>query len=193
MTPETLERIKRRLFYLYEPHGAALFAVLDAARHERIHRALRRSTAEYDCLFSGHLEPALKAAAPYVVRLSPEGTLTDYFIEEGWGRSWGIFMAIQGGITTARRHLRTLLRVRTDTGKKLFFRYYDPRVLRIFLPTCDTDQLRQMFGPAYRFDMEADDPDWLVRFRRTSTSDNAALRSWTHALDGSTDVGARDE
>jgi hypothetical protein len=193
LSAETIDRIRKRLFSPYEPDGTSLFGVVDAARDHRIYHAVRHAGLEYDCLFSGHLEPSLRAAAPYVVRLLPDHALTDYLLGEGWGHSWGIYVAVQGSLPALRRHLRTLLRVETEAGKKLYFRYYDPRVLRHFLPTCSAEQLGQMFGPAHRFDMEAPKPDHLLRFRRTASGVNGALRSSIYALDGSSDRIARDD
>lgn len=88
-----------------------------------------------------------------------------------------------------RRHLTTLLEVRSPDRKKLFFRYYDPRVLQVFLPTCDSAQLRQVFGPIDRFDMKAADSTQLVRFRTRPTPPSSGatlpetmLRTWTYPL-----------
>ena len=194
MTPAAVERLKNRLFYRYEPDGATLFAVLDGARDVRIVRELRRSGLDYHCLFSGRLAPALQAAAPYVVQLTPNASFTESLIEQGWGESWGIYLVSQSNLWTVRGHLRSLLRVTTDTGKKLFFRFYDPRVLRVFLPTCNVGQLQQVFGPVLRFDMANDRADRLLRFRRTTAGRaSGPLRTWTLAFDGSTDEQQRDD
>jgi hypothetical protein len=76
-----------------------------------------------------------------------------------------------------------LLEVQTPDGPKRFFRYYDPRVLRNFLPTCDAAQLREMFGPVDRFDLEAPDSSSLLRYRLVpEPSGPAALRTWTYSL-----------
>jgi hypothetical protein len=193
MTPEAAERVKHRLFYRYEPHGTELFAVLDGARNTRIVRELRRSGLAYHCLFSGQLAPALQAAAPYIVQLTHDSPFTASVIEQGWDESWGIYLASHSHLWTVRSHLRSLLRVRTEAGKKLFFRFYDPRVLRSFLPTCDVQQVGQVFGPVLRFDMPSDGGDRLLRFRRTAGNAGGALRSWLLPFDGSADLGQRDD
>jgi hypothetical protein len=54
--------------------------------------------------------------------------------------------------------------VADETGKLLYFRPYDPRVLRIFLPTCDAEQLEFMFGPIEAYFAEAEDPAQALRF-----------------------------
>ncbi len=62
-----------------------------------------------------------------------------------WGNSWGIFLSIKDA-SNLRHHLRKFLRVEEEDGKKLIFRYYDPRVFRAFLPTCSHEQLKIIFG-----------------------------------------------
>ena len=46
----------------------------------------------------------------------------------------------------------------------MYFRFYDPRVLRIFLPTCDAAQLKEFFGPVAHFICEDEDPAFGLVF-----------------------------
>ena len=46
-----------------------------------------------------------------------------------------------------RRQLRRALTVRDPNGRKLLFRFYDPQILRLFLPTCSAAELQTFFGP----------------------------------------------
>jgi hypothetical protein len=65
-----------------------------------------------------------------------------------WGNHWGIFALSQLDFQSIRYHFRSLIRVYDETGKRyLFFRYYDPRVLLVFLPSCQGAQLADLFGP----------------------------------------------
>jgi len=63
-----------------------------------------------------------------------------------------------------RRHLRRFLIVRAPDGKRLYFRYYDPRVLSVYLPTCNAAELQYIFGPVRQFVCEGPDPTVLLRF-----------------------------
>ena len=54
------------------------------------------------------------------------------------------------------RHFRQFLRVRDEAGREFFFRFYDPRVLRVYLPTCNSEELRTFFGPVELFSMEGE-------------------------------------
>jgi hypothetical protein len=49
--------------------------------------------------------------------------------------------------------------------RKLLFRFYDPRVLRAYLPTCLAEELNIVFGPVRNFWMESRDPGELLEFR----------------------------
>ena len=61
-------------------------------------------------------------------------------------------------------HFRKFLIIETDDFTKLYFRFYDPRVLRIFLPTCSANQLEELFGPVDRFICEDEDADFALVF-----------------------------
>jgi hypothetical protein len=141
----------------------SVWAVLDLARDKRIHAALLESRLEFLCLYAGKLPRELELVAPHVVELLPGHRLLDRLFGEGWGQSWGVFVHIDDP-TALRRHLRRFLKVRDESGRRLLFRYYDPRVLRAFLPTCTADELSQFFGPVDRFYAESADGSGLVRY-----------------------------
>src|SRR5436305_10083170 len=63
-----------------------------------------------------------------------------------------------------KKHFRKFLLVKTEDGKELYFRFYDPRVLRIFLPTCDVAQLKEFFGPVEKFICEDEDHAFALLF-----------------------------
>ncbi|MBC7927584.1 MAG: DUF4123 domain-containing protein, partial [Bryobacteraceae bacterium] len=82
---------------------------------------------------------------------------TRRFIRRAWGNSWGVFLKCDTRLETLRRHLRRFLVVRDPQGSQLMFRYYDPRVLRVYLPTCTTEELQTVFGPVESFCLEEDE------------------------------------
>jgi hypothetical protein len=55
-----------------------------------------------------------------------------------------------------------------EEGSSLYFRYYDPRVLRAYLPTCNAEELGNVFGPIEFFMSEQEDPGSVSRFRNVS-------------------------
>ena len=114
------------------------------------------------------LPRALEMAAPQLVELLPGHRLTNRLLDEGWGRSWGVFLRTTDA-SNLRHHLRKFLRVQDERGRNLLFRYYDPRVLRAYLPTCRTEDLRQLFGPVASYFAEAANGQALLEFELGST------------------------
>jgi hypothetical protein len=123
-----------------------LYAIVDAARDARLREAAVSSGGDWRCLYAGPLPEEVQKAAPYLVALAPGLPLVDFLRGEGWGRSFGVLVRSSAGIDELRKHLRRFLLARLPSGKKSLFRYYDPRVLRVYLPTCNADELRFVFG-----------------------------------------------
>jgi hypothetical protein len=154
-----------------------VYAVLDGARDPRVHREVEGSRLAHVCLFSGALAPELVETAPYLVHLAARATFTPKLFELAWGESWGLFARSRTGLEELRRHFRRLLRVRDEQGRHLHFRHYDPRVLRVYLPTCTREELEIFFGPVESFVVEDDNPDLLVTYSRRTNGD--LERVWT--------------
>lgn len=148
------------------PEGAQVYAILDAARDPRIGPLVQGTGLEHCCLFAGPLSPALRQAAPHLVHLAPRAGLALEFLRLGWGQSWGILAIAPPDVTlpVLRRHFRTLLRVRSNSPGMLLFRFYDPRVLRVYLPTCVPAETARMFGPIRYLLCESADAAELLRF-----------------------------
>jgi len=163
MSPAVLARIEQTFWSRGSTRD--VWAVLDGARDRRIYGFLLDSYLNYSCLYAGALHPDLEVAAPYLVQLDFEDRYARRLIEQAWGNSWGIFLRADIRMERLRRHLRTFLVALGPNGKRLVFRYYDPRVLRVYLPTCVPAELATMFGPIDRFWTEAVQPDTLQEFR----------------------------
>jgi len=160
-----------------------LFAVLDSAREPGIPVELRRKGAEFSSLYRGEPEESLSSVAPYLARVDPQCELMRWLLTNGWGNSWGIFLVSSTSLETLRQHFRRFLLVRDVAGKELYFRFYDPRVLRTFLPTCTGAEIRRFFGPVGIYLMEAENGEAVSFFsRRTAKSIRVAeLNAWSDA------------
>lgn len=146
------------------PPYMKVWAILDAARDTRIYGAVDGYRGNKCCLYAGTLPWQLQMAAPYLVELEAQDRLTDFVLQHGWGNAWGIFLHADSTMNQLRKHFRSLLRVRDESGRKLIFRYYDPRVFREYLPSCWTEELRTVFGPVKRYLMESGDTPTLLEF-----------------------------
>lgn len=153
--------IKQELFV----DVANTFAVLDGASVLGLLNQLDKYKPEFICLYRGELKPDLAEAAPYLVRLQPENDFTDWLLTKGWGRHWGIFAIADADLQGMRQHFRRLLTVYDEKGKPLLFRFYDPRVMRVYLPTCNAAELSAVFGSVISYVVEDENPAAFLHFR----------------------------
>jgi Domain of unknown function (DUF4123) len=151
--------------YLFVGRELNVYAVLDGASVNNLRTSLHILNPEYACLYRGELKPDMAEVAPYLVRLEPGSQFTDWVAVDGWGKHWGVFLRSTDQLAAVRRHLRSLLVVHDPDGQPLKFRFYDPRVMRVFLPTCNAEQLASFFGPIDSFLLEDESANTLVRFR----------------------------
>lgn len=156
-----MEAVERLLF----SSDARVFTILDGAAVGDLLTPLYDHHPEFECLYRGELPPDIAEVAPYLVRLEPGSEFTRWVLEHGWGQHWGIFAVADAELPVLRRHFRRFLTVHDSDGKPLYFRYYDPRVLRVYLPTCTAEELRTVFGPVDGFVLEDDDPATALQFR----------------------------
>ena len=171
-----IDNIREQVFC--EP-DTNVVAVLDGASVANLFEMLDRHRPEHCCLFSGDLAPDHAMTAPYLVRLEREDEFTRWIIAEGWGSHWGIFAAVGAAadFRRVRKHFRTFLMVRSHQGKPLYFRFYDPRVFRVYLPTCNSEEMTYVYGPVRFYAMEADEGRMLVRsWKDEYTPRNEELR-----------------
>ncbi len=135
-----------------------LFVILDGAQNPGLLEVMDASPElEVECLMMGKLEPDMQEVAPYIVQLHEEAPFTQWIFDNGWGQNWGIFLVSKGDLGDVWRHMRGHVRVFGPNRERLFFRYYDPRVLNAFLPTCDAVQLAGFFGDVGCILAEAED------------------------------------
>jgi hypothetical protein len=132
-----------------------LFAVVDAARSDRILVLVRESVERYQSLYEGVEGEALAHVAPHLVELPKGSGLLQRLVREGWEGRWASFLETSLSFKQLRRHLRRFLMVAdADTRKRMYFRFYDPVVLRTFIPTCTPKQRAEFFGDITAFYVE---------------------------------------
>jgi pSer/pThr/pTyr-binding forkhead associated (FHA) protein len=143
-----------------------LYALLDASREPSVLKVILESKEEYQSLYEGPQGAQLAHFAPYLVRVPQKSALLDTLVQQAWSKSWGVFVTCDMAFKDLRTHFRHFLTVKLPDGQQVYFRYYDPRVLRLFLPTCLPEETTEFFGPVKHFLMEAEDPKLALHFSR---------------------------
>lgn len=159
----------------------SVYVLLDAARDTRVYPNVLLSNLRYTCLYRGAVPEELAPAAPYLVELDAEKPFTRWLLQHGWRESWGVFCTAAVPLGELARHFRRFLLVRDEAGRRLYFRYYDPRVLRAYLPTCTPAELETVFGPVTRFLAEGPDASAYAVYRRAEEPPTARRLVTEHA------------
>lgn len=147
-----------------EAAPASLFGLLDAARDERVLALLRASDEESQSLYEGLQGQLLATQAPYLIKLTSDSVFLPCLLQQGWGKSWGIFLTSHLPLAEVRRHFRRFLFARDELGREVYLRFYDPRVLRFLLPACSVPQTAALFDGIDSFLLEGRSPQELIRF-----------------------------
>lgn len=141
-----------------------LYALLDASREPSVLKVILESKEEHQSLYQGPQGAQLAHFAPYLIRVPQKSALLDTLVGQAWSKSWGVFVTSDTPLTDLRTHFRHFLTVKLPDGQQVYFRYYDPRVLRLFLPTCFPEEATQFFGPVKHFLVEAEAPNLALHF-----------------------------
>ncbi len=110
------------------------YALLDAACHPALPDILDTSDLNHKCLFTGKALEELGEAAPWLVELEPDHSLTRKLMTTDtapgglWEKQLGIFLRSRVDMNSLWKHLRRFTRLRDETGKWYFFRYWSPPI-----------------------------------------------------------------
>lgn len=146
------------------PDHPSTYIVLDAARCEEWIEEAKEFCSAYDSLYRGSSVETLAEVAPYLFTFERNSEFADWYFQNGWGRGWGIILTGLQSFEECHKHLRKFLLVKDEDGQEIYFRFYDPRVLRIFLPTCTKDQVIEFFGPVKSIIIESINKDQGLQF-----------------------------
>lgn len=158
--------IRRALSQIKVPDAPrSVYALVDGAQDERVFALLTAEGNDSRCLYGTELPRALATVAPYLVGLSSHHPFSGWFARYGRGHNWGVMLRSAAPMDELAEHFASMIRARLPEGREVLFRFYDPRVLRAYLPTCTKDELTAVFGPVDSFLIEQGDGSWKV-YRR---------------------------
>lgn len=154
------ERLNQILFSV----RTQVFVILDGALIPELRMKLYQMEPPHVCLYRGELEPDIAEVAPYLIKLGLDTNFTNWIMDECWGKNHGIFLHCPYSQVEVRRHFRSLLTVHDEDGNPMLFRFYDPRVFRTFLPTCNHAELEAFFGNVTNYFVEGEGKESIVNY-----------------------------
>ena len=127
-----------------------LFALMDSTDQILIpHQAKLLGPGKAISLFSGTAKEQYWQVAPYLFQVDP--AVLDWMVAKIWKEPWGVFAITKASFEDLRVHFKKFLLAQLPDGKVWYFRYYDPRILKSYLPVCDPWELQKFFGPVRAF------------------------------------------
>ncbi len=141
--------------------GDNVYAVLDASRDSRISAFVDASGEPYAALDAAGKIPA------FVVALPREARLLDVLIKDGWSHGWGFYCMSPASLEELCTHWRSYLFLRTEDGRTVTFRFWDPRVLRSLAPVMPAREAAEFFGPMSRMIVESEKPEIAMELSLT--------------------------
>jgi len=131
------------------------YIILDAAKMGyRIDEA-KRFNDDHKCLYKGDAEQSLYHVAPWLFTFELDSSFAEWYLASSGQQNWGIIVESEADMKTLYLHFKKFLWVQTEFNKKLYFRFYDPRVLPTFLETSELEQLTEFYGPVHKFIIES--------------------------------------
>ena len=134
--------------------NAKLFAIIDGAQAVELAFTARLMGHSVYTLFSGDMAEAVAHVGPHMVAVGRPLPFLEKWVET-IGSNAGVLLQTQADFDVLYVHLREIFVVTDEEeGQEYFFRYYDPRVIRTFLPTCTAEELKEFFGVVDRWIVE---------------------------------------
>lgn len=144
--------------------GERLYGIVDACQDKDLaFEARDRFKLPIRMLFQGNAAQYMDEVAPYLIPIDPASDYLESWAQR-WGKNVGILLTTPADPTKLLRHLRDIFVVQDESGQNYFFRFYDPRVLRPFMPTCTAEEAVKFFGPIHTWFSEGDTIEILLKF-----------------------------
>jgi len=150
-----------------EKDQSELFGIIDSARNEDVFRHLIIGNVKYKSLFEGTMDEQSYGVSGFIVECKKESALFKWMTTEAWGDSCCIFFTSKASFDELFKHFQKFNRVYLEGDEVVLFRYYDPRVLRVYLPTCNRGEVEVFFGELKAFYAEGEDIKLICEFKKS--------------------------
>lgn len=146
------------------------YLLLDSSQipdiHARLHQLAINAAPHALYLTTQYAE--LASCGPVLVAVEPDSPLAQAFAEQ-WQARAGIWLETDADEHTLIAHLRSLIHVKLEGGVPAFFRYYDPRITRLWLADLTAGERDRLMGPVCLIRL----PDGLLITRQTPNQPGA--------------------
>ncbi len=164
--------------------GVSRYLLLDGAMIENLESRLRDLDANpvVEWLYRTTPYQAVFDAGPALVAVRSNSALEGAFIEH-WQHDAGLIIESDAPMPLLAEHLRSLIHARVPGDASMLFRYYDPRVMRNWLPALSPAEKDPLMGPVSRLRLPAHGDQaeqWIVREQDPHGAQQYAEQPWLY-------------
>lgn len=134
----------RTVWTVREEH---LLVMLDGAHIPNLHIMLRELNIQNLPLFRESPEENILHVTPFLARFSPSEIFLHWMTMNQTVLETALFCTSTEPLEQTHAHLRRFLLVKDDTGRQMYFRFWDPRVIQPFLKSATPEERRWFCGP----------------------------------------------
>lgn len=125
--------------------GGFLYAITDGAYSAPLISQIEKTAPDFLTPLL-HPHPTIETTAiPQLLRVN--GQVLETILAAGNKDPWGVFAMSKADPEALRVHFRRFLVVQLPDGEHWYFRFYDPRLLPVYIAKCNEWELEQFFGP----------------------------------------------
>lgn len=167
-----------------------VYAVADGTLLPGLLAKLEEHEPKNTCLFRGELPFDLAEAAPYLVKLEKDNKFSDWLLNKSVEEPCCIYAqtTVIDDFIQLRKHFRSFLRIESAEGKSLLFRYYDPRVMKTYLPTCTPEDNKILFNGIETYLIFNDEDKRLKTFKEPNPEDSVNTPESKEKVDGKANI-----
>ena len=143
--------IRNALRTVYTVREEHLLLFLDAAHIPNLHIMLRELNIENLPLFRESPEENIIHVTPFLMRFSPSEILLHWMTMNPVVLETALICTSTAPLADTYSHVRRFLLVKDGTGRQVYFRFWDPRVIEPFLQTATPEERRWFCGPIRGF------------------------------------------
>lgn len=164
--------------------GTTRYLLLDGAKIENLPARIYSLDENPIVEWLYHSTPLQEVfdVGPALVVLRANTALEKAFTED-WQNDAGLIIESDAPIQQLTEHLRSLIHVRVTGDASMLFRYYDPRVMRHWLPPLNPAEKDHLMGPIRRVRLparEGEQEQWIVREQDRQSAQQYAERPWLY-------------
>lgn len=111
------------------------YAIIDAMKKSDISVLLDAYDTDWQCLWKGEAFEHFSFYAPYIVKVNSDSRFSEWLLDAGWGKDWGIYIRSYLDLDKLAHHFRKFNEIYDEANNTwVMFRFYSPKTIEEYVP-----------------------------------------------------------